>query len=308
MMNIIEINRLTKDYKVGFWIKKPRRALDDLSLRVEEGEIFGFLGPNGAGKTTTLKILMCLIRPSSGTATIMGRDIGDINMHQHIGFLPENPYFYDYLTAEEYLHYAAQLFGFSRAAARNRVQELLERVGLRDGRKTQLRKFSKGMIQRIGIAQAIINDPKVVFLDEPMSGLDPVGRREVRDIITELRSKGVTVFFSSHILSDVESICDRVAILNKGKLLDSGKLTDILRIEVASLEVIASGVDPTTLEELKACSEHMELLGERARIVIPKDTILDTLLSRIHKGNGKLISVNPIRESLEDFFVKRIEG
>ena len=202
----IQIEELTKDYAVGFWRKRPYRALDRLSLQVESGEVFGFLGPNGAGKTTTLKLLMQLIFPSAGRAEILGRPVGDVAVRQRIGYLPENPYFYDYLTAEELLTYFAQLFGFSPADQKARVSSLLDRVGIGAERRLQLRKFSKGMVQRVGVAQALINDPEVIFLDEPMSGLDPLGRRDIRTLILELRDQGRTVFFSSHILSDAEAL------------------------------------------------------------------------------------------------------
>ena len=218
----IEIFGLTKDYPHGFWRKRMRRSLDNLTLQVEEGEVFGFLGPNGAGKTTTLKLLMGLIFPTAGTARIRGRSIEDVSMHREIGYLPEQPYFYDYLTARELLDYFARIFGYDAAERRKRVARFLDLVGLSQAADVQLRKFSKGMLQRAGIAQAILHDPQVVFLDEPMSGLDPVGRREVRDIILQLKQEGRTVFFSTHILSDAEMLCDRVAVLVGGKLQGVG--------------------------------------------------------------------------------------
>src|SRR5579872_5264432 len=218
----IEILGLTKDYPIGFWHNRTRRTLDNLSLQVEDGEVLGFLGPNGAGKTTTLKLLMGLIFPTAGTARIRGRGIDDVEMHREIGYLPEQPYFYDYLTARELLDYYARFFGYDAAERRARVERFLQMVGLGDAAGVQLRKFSKGMLQRAGIAQAILHDPKVVFLDEPMSGLDPVGRREVRDIILQLKEKGRTVFFSTHILSDAEVLCDRVGVLVGGKLQGVG--------------------------------------------------------------------------------------
>ena len=216
MPTAVEINNLTKDYEVGFFRKRKVRALDDLSLSVDGGQIFGFLGANGAGKTTTLKLLMRLIFPTSGSARILNRDIGDVRMHERIGYLPENPYFYDYLTAREFLEYCAQIFGSPSAERKRRAADLLARVKL-DERSwdKQLRKFSKGMLQRVGLAQSLVNDPEIVFLDEPMSGLDPVGRREVRDLIASLREDGKTVFMCSHILSDIEVLCDQVAILKR---------------------------------------------------------------------------------------------
>ena len=217
---VVEIDNLVKDYDVGFWRKRKVRALDGLCLTVNQGEIFGFLGANGAGKTTTLKLLMRLIFPTHGTARILDHDIADVSMHSLIGYLPENPYFYDYLTALEFLNFCGQIFGLSKVDRNNRSKQLLSRVKLDETKwNTQLRKFSKGMLQRVGLAQALVNDPEVIFLDEPMSGLDPIGRREVRDLIAVLRAEGKTVFMCSHILSDIEVLCDRVAILRCGRLV-----------------------------------------------------------------------------------------
>src|SRR5215469_8213364 len=213
-MSAIEILQLEKVYSVGFWRKRPKRALSPLNLTVEEGEIFGFLGPNGAGKTTTLKILMGLVFPTAGTARILDLELDDPRMKAQIGFLPEQPYFYDYLTGLELLRYYGRLSGIGEKQLAAKVEPALERVGLKDAGHLHLRKFSKGMLQRVGIAQAILHDPKVVFLDEPMSGLDPIGRREVRNLIEELKNNGKTVFFSTHILSDAEALCDRVAVIH----------------------------------------------------------------------------------------------
>src|SRR5215510_9777140 len=218
---------LTKDYAVGFWRKRPYRALDRLTIDVEAGEVFGFLGPNGAGKTTTLKLLMQLVYPTSGHAELLGRPVGDLDVKRRIGYLPENPYFYDYLTAEELLVYFAGLFGYHAAERKQRAARLLDEVGIGAERRMPLRKFSKGMLQRVGIAQALLNDPELVVLDEPMSGLDPIGRREVRTLILRLRDRGCTVFFSSHILSDAEALCSQVAIVAKGRLATSGRLTEL---------------------------------------------------------------------------------
>lgn len=231
---VIETEGLSKEFRVGFAMKRVL-ALDDLNLKVEEGEIFGYIGPNGAGKTTTLKIMMGLIYPTSGNVQIFGRDIKNINIKMDIGFLPEAPYFYDYLTTGEFLDFYGQLFGLGKKERRRRIEELLDMVDLRWVKDTQLRKFSRGMLQRIGIAQALINDPRLVILDEPMSGLDPVGRTKIRDVILRLKDEGKTVFFSSHILSDVEMICDRVGILVNGRLKEVGKLEELLG-ERGSLE------------------------------------------------------------------------
>ncbi|HEV3470108.1 MAG TPA: ABC transporter ATP-binding protein, partial [Pyrinomonadaceae bacterium] len=250
MSPAVEINNLTKDYEVGFLRKRRVRALDGLSLRVERGEIFGFLGANGAGKTTTLKLLMRLMYPSAGGASILGRDIGDTSMHAEIGYLPEHPYFYDYLTAREFLEYCAELFGYPRPERRRRAADLLARVRLEEKSwDKQLRKFSKGMLQRVGLAQALVNDPRVVFLDEPMSGLDPVGRREVRDLIASLRGEGTTVFFCSHILSDIEVLCDRAAVLRRGRLARVGPLAE-LRAGVGErpMELVVAGAEAERIE------------------------------------------------------------
>ena len=218
---VLKTQGLTKTYHTGFWGRRMV-ALEGLDLEVCRGEVFGFLGPNGAGKTTTLKLLMGLIYPTSGKAWILDKEIGDVAVKQHIGFLPESPYFYDYLTAEEFLRFYGQLFGLSRAVLSHRLDELFRLVGLSQVRKLQLRKFSKGMLQRIGIAQALVNDPQLVILDEPMSGLDPVGRKEIRDLILQLKTQGKTIFFSSHILHDAEVLCDRVGILIKGLMVALG--------------------------------------------------------------------------------------
>ncbi len=299
---VVEIKNLTKDFQVGFWKKHPVRALDNLNLQVYKGEIFGFLGPNGAGKSTTLKILMHLLHPTSGEARILGQSIDSVSMHKSIGYLPENPYFYDYLTPEELLTYVGRLFGISSSILAQKVETLLKRVGLDGSRKLQLRKFSKGMVQRIGIAQAIINDPEVVFLDEPMSGLDPLGRMEVRQIITSLKAQGVTVFFSSHILPDVEAICDRVAILNKGKLLQVGALEEILKVGIEGHEVILSKWSVPVLGELRETCSEVRLMGDRLHLKLRTPAQMELLFSLVSTHRLELISVNPIRPSLEEYF------
>src|SRR6476646_7604013 len=238
---------LTKDYAVGFWRPRPYRALDHLTLDVQGGEVFGFLGPNGAGKTTTLKLLMQLVYPTSGRAELLGKPIGDPAAKSRIGYLPENPYFYDHLTAEELLVYFATLFGYDAAERRRRASRLLDEVGIGAERRLQLRKFSKGMLQRVGIAQALINDPELVILDEPMSGLDPLGRRDVRSLILGLRDRGCTVFFSSHVLSDAEALCSRVAILAHGRLAASGGLHELLAFQARGWELVLANVTPAAL-------------------------------------------------------------
>jgi ABC-2 type transport system ATP-binding protein len=301
-MPVIEIENLTKDFQVGFWKKRPVRALDSLCLQVQKGEVFGFLGPNGAGKSTTLKILMHLLHATSGKAAILGKPTDSVPMHQFIGYLPENPYFYDYLTPEELLTYIGRLFGFRPPGLTRKVDELLKLVGLAGSRKLQLRKFSKGMVQRIGIAQAIINDPEVVFLDEPMSGLDPLGRMEVRQIITSLKARGVTVFFSSHILPDVEAICDRVAILNKGKLQQSGTLEEILKSGNEGRDVILAGWSEPALNEIKKACDEFSIMGNRLHLRLSNSTQMGLLFSIITAHKLELISINPVRPSLEQYF------
>ncbi|PYS74382.1 MAG: ABC transporter [Acidobacteria bacterium] len=297
-MSIVEIDQLTKDYEIGFWRKRKVRGLDALSLAVEQGEIFGFLGANGAGKTTTLKVLMRLTFPTSGKARILGEDIDKVSMHR-IGYLPENPYFYDYLTAREFLEYCAELFGQPKQARKRNAEDLLSRVRLDEKRwDTQLRKFSKGMLQRVGLAQALINDPEIVFLDEPMSGLDPVGRREVRDLIASLRESGKTVFMCSHILSDIEVLCDRVAILKKGKLAHMGRLND-LRQQQNQENLVEIIVTQTDVPETFVVTET----PGGVRIQAPGESDVDVVLTALRKVNGKLVSVQPLRQSLEELFV-----
>jgi ABC-2 type transport system ATP-binding protein len=310
MPAIVEIEQLTKDYEVGFWRKKKVRALDGLSLQVNEGEIFGFLGANGAGKTTTLKLLMRLMFPTSGNARILGRDISDLTMHNQIGYLPENPYFYDYLTAREFLDYCGQLFGIPAAKRKEKTANLLTRVNL-DSKSwnVQLRKFSKGMLQRVGLAQALVNDPVIVFLDEPMSGLDPVGRREVRDLIAGLRQEGKTVFMNSHILSDIEVLCDRVAILKRGKLAHVGQLDELRRGISGSaddrLEVVVTGTDAEALAAQLTSKKDFQITTTPSglRVEVPEQKQVDEVISALRRAGGKLVSVQPVRQSLEDLFV-----
>lgn len=302
----VEIDGLTKDYEVGFLKKRKIRALDHLTLEVACGEIFGFLGPNGAGKTTTLKLLTSLIYPTEGTARILGRPIDDVDARSRVGYLPENPYFYDYLSGRELLEYTAALFGIPKQKARSRADELLDLVGLeRERANRQLRKYSKGMLQRIGIAQALVNDPEIVFMDEPMSGLDPIGRREIRDLLLSLRARNKTVFFSSHILSDVEVLCDRVAILSRGKLVRCGTVQEMAGAEDSSIEVVAMGVDPSTLRKLSDSMSSLEsatATPNGVHLVLRDEAEVDSALAAIRRSGGKLVSINPRRRSLEDVF------
>ena len=310
-MPIVEIENLTKDYEVGFWRKRKVRSLDGLTLQVEGGEIFGFLGANGAGKTTTLKLLMRLIYPTAGSARILGRNIDDVQMHARIGYLPENPYFYDYLTARELLSYCAELFGYSRGERKRRAAALLERVRLDEKSwDKQLRKYSKGMLQRVGLAQALVNDPEIVFLDEPMSGLDPIGRREVRDLIASLRANGTTIFMCSHILSDIEVLCDRVAILNRGRLAETGRLEE-LRARAGEDHRIEMTVAGTTAEKLSTvfpdiAGAQITATAGGARIEVANERDVDAALSALRRAGGRLVSVHPVRQSLEELFVREM--
>lgn len=302
-MIAIETINLEKTYAVGFWRKKPRVALRPLNLSVEEGEVFGFLGPNGAGKTTTLKLLMGLVFPTGGTARILGKDIREVEVKSHIGFLPEQPYFYDYLTAKELLEYYGQLSGVPAKELNQKIEAMLERVGLKDAARVQLRKFSKGMLQRVGLAQAILHDPKVVFLDEPMSGLDPMGRREVRDLIEELNQQGKTVFFSTHILSDAEALCDRVAIIHEGELRGVGRVADLTSSVAGKVELIWNGrVVP---DGFRALGAECHLSGETIRAVVPESQ-QEAALEILRKERLRLSSLIPVRSSLEEYYVQRV--
>jgi ABC-2 type transport system ATP-binding protein len=303
-MPAIEILGLEKIYSVGFWRKKPKHALRPLHLTVAEGEIFGFLGPNGAGKTTTLKLLMGLMFPTSGSARILGREINDPVMKAQIGFLPEQPYFYDYLTAQELLTYYGQLSGVAAKELSRKVDAVLQRVGLPDAGGVQLRKFSKGMLQRAGIAQAILHDPKVVFFDEPMSGLDPMGRREVRDLMEQLKHEGKTVFFSTHILSDAEALCDHVAIINKGELRGVGAVADLTSSFHGRVELVWQGtIVPASLRALGA---ECHVTGDTVRAIV-SEANQDAAIEALRRERLRLVSVTPVRTSLEDYFMQKLQ-
>ena len=306
-MSAIEISGLSKDYQIGFWRKRPWRALDGLSLRVERGEVFGFLGHNGAGKTTTLKILTGLIFPTEGTATLLGKPLGRPETFLHLGYLPENPYFYDYLTAQELLDYFASFFPLAPSERRRRRDAVLEQVGLEGFRHLPLRKFSKGMLQRLGIAQAVVHGPEIVLLDEPMSGLDPLGRRAVRDLIVQLKAEGKTVFFSTHILSDAEALCDRVAILTRGKLVGVGRISELLKPQAgfeAVVECSPECTSPEMLSKLQAlATKPLHASGGQYRLEIADQNIRQ-LLALCEKDSFRLISLNPLHASLEDYFTE----
>src|ERR1700684_800855 len=303
-MPAIEILGLEKIYLVGFWRKRPKYGLHPLHLTVEDGEIFGFLGPNGAGKTTTLKLLMGLVFPTSGAARILGRDWNGPELKAQIGSRPEQPYFYDHLTAHELLNYYAQLSGVAAKERTRRVESTLQRVGLPDVQGMQLRKFSKGMLQRVGIAQAILHDPKLVFFDEPMSGLDPMGRREVRDLMEQLKAAGKTVFFSTHILSDAEALCDRVAIIHKGELRGTGRVADLTSTVLSKVEVIWRGTQiPASLTALGA---ECHVTGDTVRAVLPEKQ-QDAAIDALRRERIRLIAITPLRTSLEAYFVEKLQ-
>ena len=303
----IRIEGLTKDFAVGFWRTRPRRALDRLTLEIATGEVFGFLGPNGAGKTTTLKLLMQLLFPTSGRMEILGRPAGDLELRRRIGFLPEEPYFYDYLTAEELLTYFASLFGLSGPERGARVARLLDEAGIGGERRLALRKLSKGMIQRVGIAQALVNDPEVVFLDEPMSGLDPLGRRDMRALVLRLRDRGCTVFFSSHILSDAEALCGRVGILARGRLLAEGRIAQLLEGNVRGWELIVAGVGAAVLRPLARQATSITSLDEaRHTLVLPSSAAPEPLIAELIVAGARIVSLTPLHQTLEEFFVERV--
>jgi ABC-2 type transport system ATP-binding protein len=302
-MNAIEILGLEKTYSVGFWAKRLKRALHPLHLAVEEGEIFGFLGPNGAGKTTTLKLLMGLVFPTAGSARILGREWTDPEVKAQIGFLPEQPYFYDHLTAHELLNYYAQLSGVPGKERSRRVEATLQRVGLPDVKGVPLRKFSKGMLQRVGIAQAILHDPKLVFFDEPMSGLDPMGRREVRDLMEQLKYEGKTVFFSTHILSDAEALCDRVAIIHQGELRVTGTVAELTSSVQGKVEVMWQGTQVPAA--MKALGAECHVTGDTVRTIIDESQ-QDAAIDALRRERLRLIAITPVRTSLEAYFVEKL--
>jgi ABC-2 type transport system ATP-binding protein len=306
-MIAIEAEALTKDYTVGFWRPRPYRALDGLSFQVEEGEVFGFLGPNGAGKSTTLKLLMGLVAPTSGRARILGEPVGNLAVRRQIGFLPENPYFYDYLTAEELLTYFAGLCGIRSADRKPRVARALDEVGIGAERRMKLRSFSKGMVQRVGVAQALVGDPRVVFFDEPMSGLDPLGRRDLRQLMLRLRDRGCTVFFSSHILSDAEALCSRVAIVAQGQLMAQGRLTEIVAFELRGWELVVADLRESLKPRLAGrVTTVTRLSDQRYTLELPPTETPAALIHELAAEGVSIVSLNPVRTTLEDYFVSLV--
>ena len=296
----VEATGLTKSYPAGFLHRQSRTVLHGVDLLVPRGEVCGYLGPNGSGKTTTLKILMGLLRADSGSASVLGIPLADPAWRHRTGYLPENPYLYDYLTAAEYLDYAGRLFSLGATERRERARQLLAKVGLERSMNVPMRRFSKGMLQRAGIAQALINDPELIVLDEPMSGLDPIGRRLVRDLILELRAAGKTVLFSTHILSDAETLCDRVAVLQGGRLLKMGSLSEILNVDVSHMEVLASSVDGAALD---VPVQSRQAVGDRWRFEVALGS-LSAVIGAIERAGGRVLTVQPVRQSLEDYFVQ----
>ncbi len=299
---VVQTVGLSKTYRTGFWMNQKIESLRSCTLTVSQGETFGLLGPNGAGKTTLLKTLLGIIRPTTGRAFLLGEPIGNLGVKQKVGYLPENAYFYDYLTGWEYLEFTADLFQISKSQQRKRIPELLDLVGLAHtaARKKQMRQYSKGMLQRIGVAQALINDPEIVFLDEPMSGLDPLGRYQIREIILSLKAQGKTIFFNSHVLSDVEAICDRIAILAQGELICVGSLEELLGT-VNDYHVRGSGGDLQTLQQW---IPDLDQQGSYWRGTLKADP--QTLITYLTNQQGELLSLNLARPSLEEFFIQQL--
>jgi ABC-2 type transport system ATP-binding protein len=308
MEPVIEIAGLCKDFRVGFW-RRLTRVLHSVDLMVQRGEVFGYLGPNGAGKTTTLKLLTGLIRPTAGTVRLLGRDLTHVGAREHIGFLPENPYFYDYLTGREFLDLCGRLFSLRASERRARTARLLRLVELEDATDRQLRTYSKGMLQRLGLAQALINDPSLVILDEPMSGLDPLGRKAMRDLILQLKAEGRTVFFSSHILPDVEVLCDRVAILVAGRIRDVGRLDEILKTQTEDIELILQQVPAGLLPALQKLA-HAHLLHQPDGVLVrlPDEARLDEAIRAALAAGARVVSVVPQRQTLEEHFLREVQG
>jgi ABC-2 type transport system ATP-binding protein len=303
---IVHVEDIIKDFRPGFGLRK-KRVLDGISFDVREGEIFGFVGPNGAGKTTMLKLLMGLIRPSSGRASILGHDVSETAFRRHVGFQPENTNFYDYLTAREILRFYGRLSGVPRSGREARVEALLEQVGLSHVADARLRTYSKGMLQRVGIAQALVHDPRVVFLDEPMSGLDPIGRKDIRDLVLRLRAEGKTVFMNTHILPDVEMVCDRVAIIVKGRIMHQGAIDQFLQEGAREADLVLACLPPEIpahLEEVFAA--RIRGHGERIEVRVNEKDVQGVLGTAIAAG-AEVVSVTPHRVSLESIFLHAVE-
>ncbi|MBL9020057.1 MAG: ABC transporter ATP-binding protein [Myxococcales bacterium] len=302
----IDVRDLTKTYRTPFARRKVE-ALRGVTFQVEKGHIFGFVGPNGAGKTTTIRTLMGLIRPTGGSATILGKQLPSRAARFQVGFLPEAPYFYDYLTVAELCDLAGRLFGIPAAVRKKRADELIERVGLSRARGQALKKYSKGMLQRAGLAQALMNDPELVVLDEPMSGLDPIGRKEVRDLILSLRDQGKTVFFSTHILSDVEAITDRVAIIVKGELREHGTPGELVSRTVLGTDVMIRIAEAADVTALTDAGDRVRRKGDALSLTLPANADIDAWIAKAHAAGGKIVQVTPRHETLEDLFLRKVE-
>jgi ABC-2 type transport system ATP-binding protein len=306
MATAVSTDRLTKDFTTGFWRPRPHRGLDGLTFEIPTGGVFGLLGPNGAGKSTTLKLLLNLLKPSAGSARVLGMAPGDVRAHQRLGFLPENPTFYDYLTAEELLTYFAGLFGYSPADRKVRAARMLDRVGLGEDRRRPMRQYSKGMVQRVGIAQALVNDPELVILDEPMSGLDPVGRHDIRTLILQLRDEGRTVLFSSHILSDAELLCSRVGILAKGKLVAAGTVSELTVDAARGWEIVAASVSEALAARLQTRVRKTTAIGDGRFSFDLADERPEPFVAELIAAGASLVSVAPLGTTLEDVFMERV--
>ncbi len=304
---VIETVRLSKFYRTGLRMKRVQ-ALVDLNLQVEEGEIFGFLGPNGAGKTTAIKILIGLTKPTRGFAYVLGKPPRNHQVKKEVGFLPESPYFYEYLTANEFLIMAAQISGVPQGEIKQRVNQVLKMVRMEDAANLQMRGFSRGMLQRIGIAQALIHDPKLVILDEPMGGLDPIGRKEFRDIIAGLRDQGKTVFFSTHILADVEMICDRVGLIVAGRMVKMGRLKEILTAEVESIDVTVKGAAGKIRKALERIAQQTIQSGELLMITVKNEEEVERVMAITREGDARITAIVPRVKTLEDFFMSQVKG
>lgn len=305
-MYAVRLSGLTKEFRVGFWRPRIHRALDQVTLDVRPGEILGYLGPNGSGKTTTLKLLMQLVFPTAGSAEVLGRPAGDVETRRRVGFLPESPYYYDNVTAEELLRYVANLCGFDRSAADRRAARSLDRVGLGAERRMRIRTLSKGMLQRVGLAQALIADPELLLLDEPMSGLDPFGRRDVRNLILSLRDEGRTLVFSSHILSDAEALCSQVAILSKGRLVASGRISD-LGLKIRGWELVLAGLSKTRAEMLAPLVDRISQVADGRYVLdLGVDHPPEHVIRDLAGSGARILSLTPHHETLEEFFVQRV--
>lgn len=313
-MKILEVESLSKDYRQHFWLPK-RRVLHSVSFDVMQGEIFGFLGPNGSGKSTTIKILLEIIFPSGGSAKLFGRPVGEKAVKKRLGFLPENPYFHEFLSADHFLRFHGLLSGMDAFLLEKRIPEVLELVGMKGTNKILLRNFSKGMLQRIGLAQAIIHDPELVILDEPMTGLDPLGRKEVRDLMMELKRQGKTVFFSTHILADVEAICDRVAILNKGRLLSCGSLRDLISVDTKYVDMTWTGCSDEAAQYFKTLDSqltqqadqvYLKLYPQAGEATSAFELRVQTVISKATAMKASLHYLSPKKDTLEDVFLKQV--